>query len=1183
MHAARLTQRPLAKAMARMAFLFLTTASLNAQNTSVPFINKLSETITGQTDTVPVALISKVGNGYMVSSNQKISATQNDIKTVGLSAGIVSLWQQLFNVGNRKAFTTATTTDAQGNYYVAGSTYINALNGQDLTVIKYNASGVQQWVKHYNGPGNNYDIAAAIKVDNAGNVFVTGASVGSLFAMVDFVTIKYNTAGIQQWVSRYNGANGFDIPAGLVLDNAGNPIVSGASASSSANTNLDVTTVKYNAATGAQITVQKQINVGNGQDKVVAETRDNVGNVYVTGGVTYNGIDYDVQTIKYDVNMNPVWIKTYDGYGKSDLGNDIAVDNNGNVVITGYATLPNLDKQLIVISYAPNGNVNWTTKYQYTNIGNAEGIKVKIKNTNEIFVGATITTTSNSDMAILRFDANGRQNIQKIYNSANNYNDRLLDLMIDGNTIIVSGQQNTGTINNNVVVKYEYADFTRMPTAIGSGINTLEFVSNEIIVLFTKQVMKMNAINNMEFTFGKLNDFVQDSTVKKMINALDPTGALKLETTGLTARKIFLDLTEKDSLSLTRTGNYTKVPEFYTYLLVSIPPTINAQTAAAAVTPIKPDIKVGQLNHIGHLTSNNPPANDPLFTTGQPNLHPTVLFPNANINADSAWAISTGAATVKVGILDSGVESNHQDLQSNIQGENFDSPSTPIGGDPQNHGTKIAGVIAAKRNNTIGVAGIAGGDATQNQTGVTIYDCTISDIFGVIDEAKAAAGIVKSSKGANIGGYGLDIINCSWAKTSSYYQSAFGYGLHQSLVDALNFANRNGVSVVFSKGNAVSLPVYTFPADWADETMMSVGSSGNDGQYCLNPINCNVTSNHGGFIDFLAPGSRSIITTTGAYNNFYDFAGTSAAAAHVTGASALLMSYWNKPYPDWSNLQNADCEQILKRTAADLTVAATYSQSVGYDSVSGWGRINVNRALKAIDKTKHRILHISEAYGNTGVSTPTINLVHSGNMLWKNYLTLPTANYQTEIYERKVQITYTLLATEQILGAWAMNKECYGSKFDTSYIDPDRPHYANVSNVTQNSALLTTYFYKIPSQNITMPYAQNNISSALTLYTYDQTGAIGIKEYTQTAILRFKAYPNPSTDKFKCIAEATKNANFKLEVFNVLGQLVITKNWKVEQGLNDTELNLTDMANGIYTLKLSSTNNETFTYRLVKN
>nr|MBA3726734.1 SBBP repeat-containing protein [Armatimonadota bacterium] len=61
----------------------------------------------------------------------------------------------------------------------------------------------EAWVARYNGPGNSGDVATKLAVDAAGNVYVTGYSVG-VGSSADYATIRYDSNGNQLWVARYN-------------------------------------------------------------------------------------------------------------------------------------------------------------------------------------------------------------------------------------------------------------------------------------------------------------------------------------------------------------------------------------------------------------------------------------------------------------------------------------------------------------------------------------------------------------------------------------------------------------------------------------------------------------------------------------------------------------------------------------------------------------------------------------------------------------------------------------------------------------------------------------------------------------------------------------------------------------------------------------------------------------------
>lgn len=155
-----------------------------------------------------------------------------------------------------------------------------------LTTIEKATSQVsQEWVARYNGPGNWIDEAKSIAIDGSGNVYVTGYSKGNGTSN-DYATIKYNSSGVQQWVARYNYAiNLYDEATSIAVDGSGNVYVTGYSTSIGENT--DYATIKYNSS-GAQQWVQRYNGPGillNTHDEAYSIAVDSSGNVYVKGVV----------------------------------------------------------------------------------------------------------------------------------------------------------------------------------------------------------------------------------------------------------------------------------------------------------------------------------------------------------------------------------------------------------------------------------------------------------------------------------------------------------------------------------------------------------------------------------------------------------------------------------------------------------------------------------------------------------------------------------------------------------------------------------------------------------------------------------------------------------------------------------------------------------------------------------
>ena len=211
----------------------------------------------------------------------------------------------------------------------------------DFATVKYNSAGQEQWIARYNGSGNSNDIASAIALDTSGNVYVTGTSSESRYA-----TVKYNSAGQEQWVASYPGTHA----AAVAVDVSGNVLVTGYSSSSC--TNYDYTTIKYNAAGQDQWAVRYN-GPGNNDDRANAIAVDGSGNVYVSGqSLDSNAFYFEYATVKYSAAGQQQWVERYNGPGTGEnYATSISLDNSGSVYVTGFSFGSGTDFDYATIKY----------------------------------------------------------------------------------------------------------------------------------------------------------------------------------------------------------------------------------------------------------------------------------------------------------------------------------------------------------------------------------------------------------------------------------------------------------------------------------------------------------------------------------------------------------------------------------------------------------------------------------------------------------------------------------------------------------------------------------------------------------------------------------------------------------------------------------------------------------------
>jgi uncharacterized delta-60 repeat protein len=379
-----------------------------------------------------------------------------DALTIKLNSIGDTIWTRSFNgTANNTDETFDIVIDNAGNVYVTGVTK-GAITGKDFITIKYNSAGDTLWTRTYNGTGNGDDDAVAISVDPLGNVFVTGKSDGDLTALInnDFATIKYDSNGNQLWVARYNGlGNATDNAAGLVTDVSGNAYVTGRIFNGFDD---DIATIKYDAA-GVQQWIMI-FNGGSGIDRAYAIAIDAAANIYV-GGRSNNGTDDDFITIKYNSSGVQQWLNFYDGGLGNDRVNAIATDQSGNVFVTGRSS-NGLTDDYLTIGYNALGAQLWTALWVGPGNGNDVPNAVATDASGNVYVtGLTDsdpTALVNNNYATVKYSSAGVQIWSQTYNGTGNKNDSGNDITIDaaGNVIVAGNCQNTATQKDGTAIKY---------------------------------------------------------------------------------------------------------------------------------------------------------------------------------------------------------------------------------------------------------------------------------------------------------------------------------------------------------------------------------------------------------------------------------------------------------------------------------------------------------------------------------------------------------------------------------------------------------------------------------------------------------------------------------------------------------------------------------------------------------
>jgi len=347
--------------------------------------------------------VDNAGNVYVTGGSYN-SSNHRDYVTVKYNNSGVQQWFVTYDGTVYDDYVSDIAVDNLGNVYVTGNVATSFTN-LDCVAIKYNTDGIQQWIVVYDNIDNGNDGGNAIVLDNSGNVYIAGYSDFNVTSL-DYLTIKYNNNGVQQWVSTYSGnSSGFEFAYSVVVDNSGNVYVTG----SSWGTCDDIATVKYNSS-GVQQWADRYNGVTNKYDVGNAIVVDDDYNVYVTGYANYDGFTdaSDIITIKYNSLGTREWVALYNGDKNiQDQANAIALDIVGNVYVTGftdYALIGGSPADYVTIKYNNSSIQEWVMKYNGPGDGYDTSYDIALDDTNNVFItGRSGGVGTNSDYATIRY------------------------------------------------------------------------------------------------------------------------------------------------------------------------------------------------------------------------------------------------------------------------------------------------------------------------------------------------------------------------------------------------------------------------------------------------------------------------------------------------------------------------------------------------------------------------------------------------------------------------------------------------------------------------------------------------------------------------------------------------------------------------------------------------------------
>lgn len=890
-------------------------------------------------------------------------------------------------------------------------------------------------------------------------------------------------------------------------------------------------------------------------------------------------------------------------------------DGNGNSVVVCKSSIPG-NTSIVVWSLSNSFDLNWTNTYHVPGT-DLSPQAVAIDDSGDIYVGGMAQENdgpqrmmlshiqTDGTLISLHTQAHAEGLDQYIVNLQSHAGQQIAQVVSqDGNCILLGFEGNEiewsrnvgkdvlpksiGLLSSGERIYQNWSDSTGLDHRESLSFHTLtntlssegDFMANQLVVKFDPSVVDLSFVENKDMRFGRLHEVVGQVLVEQLSIVCGVDLGQKC-----TAVKIFPGFTPSLPNSINRNGREIANPDFWACFRLDFSQDINESLVSQLLNDGSSAIRYCEVNPVIHLM-NEP--NDSLFqmqtSLGEFNeMDGETAFKGMDLNG--AWNYAIGSEDIKVGVFDDMIYWGHEDFGDGslsgsvvkggydfVNGQDIATASTPSG----SHGTAVAGIIGAKRNNEIGVAGIAGGDIEASTDGVSLYSLGIFSGNSFVNELSTATQAIVESSFDNPEsdyGYGLHVQNHSW-----------GTWLDSELLrESITFAWRNNSIVVAARGNSGDESLI-YPSCFLDDQVISVGACDEEGELQAGYDN-DANSSFGQNMDILAPGRQQQIWTTiysdeplgGLYETTLDdqysrFNNTSAAAAHVSGVCALAVEVCLENTPYSISASSEDMEYMIQYSGKDNDGLIVEN----YDQNNAWGWLDAHYLVSRFSFPFGFIRHFE--FNELTLQNSSVG---SSLYLQNEFDGLEPGQYFGDLYEYESTENFDIPEGYELISHWARPSATLGltdgATYNGNLYDSD---YQLVQQGDQISIQNNLKAFHIVSDgngaslDIWIPAPPVELRAGCSAY-FSNPDAISIQEIRESSPI--KVFPCPTRGTLKVTWGDLEIQ--EIVVYSLLGQ-ALTKEVLIP-GSKRCQLNIESLIPGPYIMSLR-TSQQHFTTTIIK-